>query len=155
MRSLSLLIILSLFTNLAGAQRARLVPFSEVEQTYDRNNDTTYIVNFFASWCVPCMQEMPELLSFAAKSKSKMQLVLVSLDFADNYWQELDHVMKKFNIKQEILVIRDADANTWMNRVDTSWSGALPATLVLNHSRSIRRFAEGKVTTNKLQKLTR
>ena len=58
-----------------------MVKIDDLKKVYTKPNDTTYIINFFATWCGPCMQEIPILNKFYEEHKNTAtQLIFVSLD---------------------------------------------------------------------------
>ncbi len=117
------------------AQEIPVVSFGQLEPLLMQRNDTTYVVNFWATWCLPCVKEMPYFQqlhdSYAGK---KVKVVLVSLDFVRQIETRLIPFIDKHNLTPEVLVLNDPDANIWIEKVSPLWSGALPATAVYNRS---------------------
>ena len=117
----------------------------------NKKNDTTYVVNFWATWCIPCVKELPYFEELNAKYKdNKVKVLLVSLDMHKTIEAKLLPFIKSHQLKSEIVVLRDPDADTWIRKVDTSWTGALPATLIYNSE--MRKFYEKSFTYNELEK---
>ena len=117
----------------------------------NQKNDTTYVVNFWATWCVPCVEELPHFEKINAKYKAnKVKVILVSLDMPKMVESKLLPFITKKQIKSQVLLMRDPDQNTWLPKVDSTWSGALPATLIYN--KDIRKFYEKSFTYDELEK---
>ncbi|MEO6131821.1 MAG: TlpA disulfide reductase family protein [Saprospiraceae bacterium] len=97
----------------------------------NRNNDTTYVVNFWATWCVPCIQELPyfEALNSTYKNQA-FKLLLVSLDFKKDYIRKLQPFVIERSLESYVVVLEDNDSNFWIDDIDPRWSGSIPATLV-------------------------
>lgn len=94
-------------------------------------NDTTYVVNFWATWCAPCVKELPSFLELATLYKDQpFRLVLVSLDFKKDYLRKLVPFVKERTLEKYVVVLEDNRSDYWINDIDKSWSGAIPATLV-------------------------
>lgn len=115
--------------------------YDKLEYFLNQQNDTTYVVNFWATWCVPCVKELPhfEKLNQQYKGK-KVKVLLVSLDMAKMVESKLLPFIKKKNLKSEIVLLKDPDSNNWIPKIDKSWSGAIPATLIYNRKK--RKFYE-------------
>lgn len=116
----------------------------------NQKNDTTYVVNFWATWCVPCVKELPhfEKLNQQYKGK-KVKVLLVSLDMHKMVESKLLPFIKKKKMKSDIVLLRDPDSNSWIPKIDKSWSGAIPATLIYN--KKTRKFHEKAFTYAELE----
>lgn len=136
-----------------GSAISALVPtvdFKEFNSRYlQQKNDTTYIINFWATWCKPCITELPAFEKINDQySEQKVKVVLASLDFPDKLEKQVIPFLKKHNLKSEVVLLDDPDANSWIPMVSDEWSGAIPATLIYNQKE--RKFYEGSFTYEKL-----
>lgn len=131
------------------AQDIQIADFKELEPRFYQNNDTTYVINFWAMWCKPCVEELPEFEHIRKSYKNKkVKILLVSLDFGSNLDERLNRFISKKNINSEVIVLDDPDANAWIGKVNESWDGAIPATVV--YKKDKRKFFAGKVTYSQL-----
>ena len=115
--------------------------FDEFSKLLKKNNDTTYVINFWATWCKPCIKELPafEKLNDEYSSK-KVKVILASLDFPKQLNSHLIPFIEKYQIRSEVVFLNDPDANSWIPKVDTTWTGAIPATIIYNSKN--RKFYE-------------
>jgi len=125
--------------------------FKAFEPFLKMDNDTTYVVNFWATWCAPCVAELPNFEKVTSDYKNqKVKVILVSLDFKKQVETSLIPFTQKKNLQSQVIHLSDPDANAWISKVDTAWSGAIPATLIYNKSK--RKFYEQSFTFDQLQK---
>jgi thiol-disulfide isomerase/thioredoxin len=108
------------------------VTFTEVANVLNKNNDTTYVLNFWATWCLPCRKEIPYFEEINKKYKNKkFKLILISLDFPSKKESLLIPFVKE-NIKSEVWLLNEPNPNSWIDKVNNSWTGAIPATIIFN-----------------------
>lgn len=123
------------------AQDFPVYTFNEFEPLLNQQNDTVYVVNFWATWCRPCVKEMPAFNQLFEKySNEKVKIILVSLDFGENIQSRISSFKHNHNLKPDIVILDDPDSNSWINKVNKDWSGAIPATLIYNKRN--RKFYE-------------
>jgi thiol-disulfide isomerase/thioredoxin len=115
------------------AQRVAVMKFPELQQRLARPSDTTYVVNFWATWCGPCVQEMPGFERVrAGYATKKVKMLLVSLDYASQLDKKVKPFVLKRGLKSEVILLNETDPNTWLQKIDTRWSGSIPFTLIIN-----------------------
>ena len=109
----------------------------------------TYVVNFWATWCAPCIKELPY---FEALNKNQnIDVLLVSLDFPQHKESRLMPFIKKNQLQSKVVHLDDTNENFWINAIDTTWSGAIPATIIYNNQK--RGFYERLFTQKELETL--
>ncbi len=107
--------------------------YAELAPIFEYKTDTTYVINFWATWCKPCVEELPYFVNLHDKYKDeKFKLIFVSLDFPKQIQKKLIPFLKEHQLPGSMMVLDDPDANTWINAIDPEWSGAIPATIVYN-----------------------
>ena len=136
---IKLILIGLLFTmRIVNATENRIIHvlnFEEFEPYLHFNDDTVYVINFWATWCVPCRKELPEFEKFHIDNKGeKIRVILVSLDALSRVESTLLPFLDKNNIEAKVLLLNDPDHNAWIDKVDPSWSGSLPATMIYKNS---------------------
>lgn len=126
---------------------------------YLTKDDKLYIVNFWATWCKPCVAELPyfERLNDILKNKNA-EIILVSLDFEEDLESKLLPFVKNENIKSKVMLLNEGKPVYWIDKVNKNWSGAIPATLLFskklekNGYLGIGNFYEGEITFENLNK---
>ena len=128
---LILLLILSITSKHAAAQDIKTYSFNELEPIFHYQNDTTYVINFWAMWCKPCVEELPFFETIRKDyADKKVKVILVSLDFGNNVEERLAKFRAKRNVNSRIVILDDPDADTWISKVAEKWDGAIPATVI-------------------------
>jgi len=153
MKNIIFLTIL-LFSGFAAS--AQNIPSYNADKLVKRilNKDTTYIVNFWASWCGPCVKELPEFDKLNAAYNGKpVKVILASLDFKEFYPEKLNSYVRIKKITPEVVWFNETNANEFIPKIDTNWSGALPATLIVNARTKYHTFIERQITSEEIQQL--
>lgn len=119
---------------------------------YIDKSDSVLVVNFWATFCGPCIEEIPYFQTIAAKYKDqKVKLLLVSLDFKEYYPQKIEAFAKRFGFTAEIVWLDEEKPDDFCPKIDSSWSGAMPATLFVNKSGQQRYFIESQLNPQRFE----
>jgi thiol-disulfide isomerase/thioredoxin len=121
--------------------------FKGFEPFLSIQDDQVHVVNFWATWCVPCVAELPYFEKLNSENPA-VEVLLVSLDFKKFMKDKLIPFIIENNIKSKVILLDDPDGNNWIPQVDESWSGAIPATVIYNKNKSA--FYEGSFTEESL-----
>jgi thiol-disulfide isomerase/thioredoxin len=110
--------------------------YGEFEPLLRQHNDTTYVVNFWATWCKPCVEELPffeKLITETANptgAANPIKVLLVSMDFPKDFQRKLVPFVAEHNLQRNVVALGDLDYDTWIGKVSQTWDGAIPFTLV-------------------------
>ncbi len=150
-----LIIIVGVGISCASPKEENEIPmmnFRQLEPYLHRHNDTVYVINFWATWCKPCVKEIPGFEKFNSDYKDKkVKVILVNLDFPDKHDDLVVPFVKNNHIKSEVIHLIDTDSNNWIDKVNTLWSGAIPATLV--YKGNSREFHEALLSYDELKSI--
>lgn len=126
--------------------------FENFKPFLNQQDDIVYVINFWATWCKPCVEELPAFIALHEKYQDKkVKVLLVSLDFPDKIKEQLIPFIKIKNLQPEVILLDDPDQNSWIPKISEKWSGAIPATLI--YSKSKREFYEQSFTFERLEKV--
>lgn len=105
--------------------------FNGFEKFLNQKDDKVYVINFWATWCGPCVKELPYFEKLNKEYASKnVEVILVSLDFPHLYESKLKPFIVDRKLKSKVIVLNDVDMNTWIPKVSEDWSGSIPATVI-------------------------
>ncbi len=120
-----------------------------LEPLLNKSDDKTYVVNFWATWCAPCIKELPYFERINRDySEKNVEVLLISLDFPRQYEKKLKPYIKDNNLKSRVVALNDPDMNNWIPKVDDNWTGSIPATIIYNKNN--RQFYEKSFTYEEL-----
>lgn len=140
------LIVATFFSyGICQAQDARVIKLPELQHMFSDSSGKIHIINFWATWCGPCIKELPYFEKINAEGRPDIKVTLVSLDLdLDPNPDKVHKFIKLKKLRSEVLMLDESDPDSWINKIEKRWSGALPATLILNHKTGKRIFI-GKV----------
>jgi thiol-disulfide isomerase/thioredoxin len=121
-----------------SAQKVDLVTLDQLYARVTHGQDTVYVINFWATWCVPCVKELPNFERLSSEhDNQKLKVLLVSVDFKSKLKTSVIPFIKKNRIRNEVFLLNEPDPQVYINRIDSSWSGALPATVIMKDQKHI------------------
>ena len=103
--------------------------YSELAGLFHQRNDTTYLINFWATWCKPCLEELPLLQELAAGEDGPLEVVLVSLDTRPEAIARIPEYLAGHGIELPNVVLTD-EGQAWKTALDEHWDGTLPTTFI-------------------------
>jgi thiol-disulfide isomerase/thioredoxin len=131
------------------AQTVRPISLNELLQRVNSGNDTTYIINFWATWCAPCLEELPSFEKLSDDYQNKtLKVLLVSVDFRSKLETTVVPFLRNRGLRNEVFLLDETDQQEYINRIDPNWSGAIPATLFIHRKK--RSFFEKEFTYDEL-----
>ena len=138
------LLLLFLFFSVSAA-KAQTIPSWKVTrlQEFMATSDSILVINFWATFCKPCVEEIPYFQHIVDKYKDqKVKLLLVSLDLKEEFPDKIKAFAVKNNYTNQIVWLNETNADYFCPRVDKKWMGGIPSTLIINPKTGYRKFFE-------------
>lgn len=152
MRALFTLIVLAVGMN-ATAQQAEIIKLGQLQELLQAKTEHIKVINFWATWCAPCIKELP-LFEKLGQERSDVKITLVSMDLdLDPNPEKVHKFVARKKLQSQVLILDERDPNSWIDQIDKNWSGALPATIIINGKTGQRKFVEKELHEGDLEKL--
>ena len=153
---ISNLLLLSLLVFSVGCmksegERVEVIKIDGLQTLIMEEPNEIHVINFWATWCKPCVKELPQFVALAT-DHPEISISLVSLDFVEDLEKKVLPFLEKKNIDLRVLLMDEVDYNLWIDLVDPSWSGAIPATLIIESKTGRRIFLEKEFENDELEK---
>ena len=117
----------------------KVYSYKELKPLLEQKGDKVYVVNFWATWCAPCVKELPAFEKLKSVYAAKgVEVLLVSLDFPKQINKRVIPFIAKKNLQSKVVLLDNGKDDTWIKAIDSSWSGEIPATLIYN--KTVRKF---------------
>jgi thiol-disulfide isomerase/thioredoxin len=124
---------------------------AELEE-YINKSETPVIISFWATYCIPCVKEIPYFEELVKKYEEKgVKLLLVSLDFKEAYPGKIKKFSAKMKFTSSIVWLNETNADYFCPKVDSKWSGVMPASLFINNKTGHHIFFEEAIPKAKFE----
>lgn len=134
----------------ARSQSVVSCTLTELENIISSNDSEMVVINFWTTYCKPCVAEIPDLIR-VCHGKKNVKLTLVSLDNRSMFPKKLNHFVRKHHFNTNLLWLNETDANYFCPKIDPSWNGTVPATLIINRKNGKRLFVESEMSFEEIK----
>ncbi len=139
-------------STILSAQDIPCIKADQITRWKTADTDTVLVLNFWATWCGPCVAELKHFEKLTKKyAGQKVKVVLVSADFKRDVERKLKPFVKRKKLKSQVVFMDEPTANKWIDLVSRDWSGTIPATLIVSKRKGYERFFEGEMTWKELE----
>ena len=142
-------VLIMLLSSLYVTAQTKVIKIAELEALMKKKEGPVQVINFWATWCAPCVKELP---LFEQLQSTNTKITLINIDFVEKL-DKVDAFIAKKNLKSEVLLLDEIDYNSWIDKVDRGWEGSIPATLVYNPVNGKRAFIQQELKEGELEKL--
>jgi thiol-disulfide isomerase/thioredoxin len=138
---------------MAAAQEAKEIKLNDLQQLINSPSEHIQVINFWATWCAPCVKEIP-LFEALRKENEAVDVTLVSMDYdLDPNPDKVNRFIARKKLQSKVVILAETDPNSWIDKIDRDWQGALPTTLVVNTKTGKRKLVQKELHEGELEKL--
>lgn len=114
-------------------------------------NQKPLLVNFWATWCGPCVEEFPDLVKIDNDYKGKIDFITITLDDVEELNTGVPKFLKKMNAGMPTYLLKTADEGEAISMVYQDWQGGLPFTIFFDGKGAVVYNKQGKIVVNTLR----
>ena len=152
-KSLLTMLILFSFENTLG-QNVEVIRFAQLQEIINDRDAPVKVINFWATWCKPCIEELPYFEKIHNTHEGDdIEVVLVSLDFVEDLNTKVKAFVEKKQLQSTLYLLDETDFDKIINKVDPEWSGAIPATLIVDNRSNTKSFYERQFKEGELSQI--
>ena len=152
MKVLTVMLVAMVYALPTRAQQVEIIKYPQLLQMIDGDRDEDIIIyNFWATWCAPCVKEMPYFEKI--DKEEGVQVRFISLDDVEKLESRVIPFLNKKNIQAKVFLLDETDYNAFIDKVDKRWSGAIPATVIVNNKLNTKEFYEKEFHEGELEKV--
>lgn len=116
-----------------------------LKEIIEKRNGKALFINFWATWCIPCREEFPDLVKLYNKyKKDRIEFITISIDYPDEIDSKILPFLKEMKNEMTTYVFNHSNSGEFINFVNKDWSGDLPATALYDKSGKQKIFFSGK-----------
>ena len=146
-----LLISLLLSSGQSFGQSFESVKVKDIQQLVKLSGEKVRIINFWATWCSPCIKEMPYFEKINENKEADVFLISMDYDLDPNP-EKVNRFIARKNLKSKVLYVTEGNPKAWFGKIDKSWQGNLPVTLIINPTTGKRKFIQQELQQGDLEK---
>jgi len=151
MGKIIVLIGLLAFSMVGFGQSLKKMKIGEVD-AYIKKSKHPVVVSFWATWCAPCVEEIPWLQEAVQNhKKDSVELVLISLDYANFYPKKVNEFIKEKKFEATFWWLDETNADLFCPVIDAKWDGSIPVTLFVNNKTGYRKFMNRQLTDRQVE----
>ena len=109
------------------------------------------LINFWATWCVPCREEFPDLVKINDEYKGKIDFITISLDFEEELNTGVPQFLKEMKADMPTYLLITPDESAAIAMISKDWGGGMPLTVLFAPSGERVFFHQGVVKPAELK----
>lgn len=145
-RILIILTLIHLDASFSYSQKIESWTVDQLKNQIIQSKENVVVINFWATYCKPCIEEIPGLINVVRTHKDSVILIMVSVDGNSVYPKKLTSFIKKHHYEAIFAWLNEKDANYFCPKIDSGWGGSIPATIIINQKKGLRKLIESPMS---------
>jgi thiol-disulfide isomerase/thioredoxin len=129
------------------------INLDELAEIINNRDGKALLINIWATWCIPCREEFPDLIKLTDQYEGKIDVVGISIDYPDELESKVYPFLNKFQINFTNYISSEKDAEKFINFLNIKWNGALPASFIYDTEGKQVKLFVGKKSFEKFEEV--
>ncbi len=139
-------------TPVEKSTEATAINAEEMQRLLKRDGNRPLLVNYWATWCIPCRAEFPDLVKIDKDFRPKgLDFIAISLDDMADLKTEVPKFLRQMKATMPVYILNVPDPDPAITSVDPEWGGVLPATFLFNNKGEVVYKHFGPIKTPELR----
>ena len=144
-----LILFFGLVFNSFSQNTVEVIGVDKLMELINNKSEKVRVINFWATWCGPCVKELPYFEQFGADNPDQVEVILISLDFVEKL-DRVNNFIQRRGLVSQVYLLDDIDYDSWIGKVSDKWSGAIPATMFIDSKNGKYLFFEKEMYEGEL-----
>jgi len=134
----------NIFSQSGVKTQVKIINVSDLEKIINQSGHRALLINVWATWCLPCREEFPDLVKLAQDYDKNIRVIGISVDDSDDLDSKVIPFLKNQNAEFENYLLKVVDPEDFINLLNKDWSGAVPATFIYDNTGKQKESLIGK-----------
>lgn len=142
-----------LFIQFTFSQTVKTIDENGLDSLVKNRSGKVLVLNVWATWCEPCREEFPDLIKLSNELKDmNVEFIAISVDYPDEIESKINPFLDTMNVPFQVFVSDFPSQDSFINKFDKNWSGAVPATFIYDKKGKHQSFLLGKQSYHQFKK---
>lgn len=115
-------------------------------------NGKPLLINFWATWCIPCREEFPDLVEIDNEYKDKIDFITITLDDPAEIDRDVAKFLTSMKATMPTFLLYTPNESEVIGSIAKEWQGGLPFTVLYDKSGDLVHFKQGKIKPETIRK---
>ncbi len=144
MNKLIFLFFVLFFISISSQTKVLTVGKEDLKKTINERNNKSLLINIWATWCIACREEFPDLVRLSQEYSNKIDFIAISVDYPDEVGSKVIPFIDKNNVTFPVYISGFNKDEELIELLNKNWNGALPASFIYDKEGVQIKFLEGK-----------